>query len=91
MAEVIKRDGRKVEFCREKIKDAVLKAFEEVDKNITSEAKDKASSIALYIEKLGKEIYTVERSWQCWQLCWYVCFALPARAQKTGGLQWEIL
>lgn len=49
---VIKRDGRIVEFDKEKIKNAVLKAFVEVDKEETSYAKDKAREIASYIESL---------------------------------------
>lgn len=47
---VIKRDGRTVEFNKEKIKNAILKAYEDVDKNIeNSNAKTKASEIANYI------------------------------------------
>lgn len=48
---VIKRDGRKVEFDREKIKNAVLAAFAEVDGEITQDAKNKASEIASYVYK----------------------------------------
>ena len=36
---VVKRDGRSVVFDRDKIKNAVLKAFEEVDGEITQESK----------------------------------------------------
>ena len=57
---VIKRDGRTVEFNREKINNAVLKAFEEVDKEITSEAKAKASEISLYISKENRTINVEE-------------------------------
>ena len=53
---VIKRDGRKVQFDKDKIKLAVLKAFLEVDKEETSYAKDKAKEIANYIESLNKDI-----------------------------------
>lgn len=49
---VIKRDGRKVEFDRDKIVKAVLAAFNEVDGDITTEAKHKASDIASYISTL---------------------------------------
>ena len=39
MVEVaIKRDGRKATFDREKIKDAVLAAFKDVDGEVTQEA-----------------------------------------------------
>ena len=34
---VVKRDGREVEFDRNKVKNAVMKAAIEVDKNITME------------------------------------------------------
>lgn len=57
---VIKRDGRKVEFNRDKIKDAVLKAFEEVDGEITQEAKNKSSEIASFITKDNDEISVEE-------------------------------
>lgn len=44
---VIKRDGRKVEFNKDKIIKAILSAFEEVDGEITSEAKFKTLEIVL--------------------------------------------
>jgi ribonucleoside-triphosphate reductase len=47
---IIKRDGRKVPFDPEKIKDAVLKAFKAVDGEITEYATEKADNIAQYIE-----------------------------------------
>lgn len=46
---VIKRDGRKVDFDRDKIIKAVLAAFDEVDGKITPEARHKASDIVSYI------------------------------------------
>ena len=49
MLQVIKRDGRTVEFDKSKIRNAVLKAFEEVDSEISQEAKNKASEIASYL------------------------------------------
>ena len=52
---VIKRDGRKTEFNKNKIKDAVLKAFKEVDGEITSYATTKASEIAGYIDGILDE------------------------------------
>lgn len=52
MTKVIKRDGRKVEFDCDKIIKAVLAAFNEVDGEITSDAKHKASDIASYINTL---------------------------------------
>lgn len=61
MVEVaIKRDGRRVTFNREKIKDAVLAAFKDVDGEITQEAKNKASEIATYIKNLDEEKIPVE-------------------------------
>ena len=50
MIYVIKRDGRKVPFDTQKIKDAILKAFEAVDGFIDDYAEMKAENIANYIE-----------------------------------------
>ena len=47
--QVIKRDGRSVEFNREKVKNAVLAAFKEVDKEVTQEAKNKAQMGNIYL------------------------------------------
>lgn len=57
---VIKRDGRRVDFDKSKIRDSVLKAFNEVDGEITHHAKDKASEIARYIESLNKNFNVEE-------------------------------
>lgn len=51
---VVKRDGRKVEFDKQKIRLAVLQAFNEVDKEETSYAKEKSRDIANYIEEYAK-------------------------------------
>ena len=56
---VIKRDGHMVDFCPDKIEDAILKANKEVDEE------EQASStliraIIKYIEKLGKKRILVE-------------------------------
>ena len=53
---VIKRDGREVEFEKEKIRLAVSKAFFSVDGEETSYAKDKSREIANYIESLDKDL-----------------------------------
>lgn len=58
---VIKRDGRKVDFDRDKIIKAVLAAFNEVDGEITPEARHKASDIALHINTLGNVKISVEQ------------------------------
>lgn len=58
---VIKRDGRKVDFDRDKIINAVLAAFDEVDGEITPEARHKASDIALHINTLGNVEISVEQ------------------------------
>lgn len=58
---VIKRDGRKVDFDRDKIINAVLAAFDEVDGEITPEAGHKASDIALHINTLGNVEISVEQ------------------------------
>lgn len=52
---VVKRDGRKVEFDKQKIRLAVLQAFNEVDKEETSYAKEKSRDIANYIEEYAKK------------------------------------
>lgn len=57
---VIKRDGRQVEFDKKKIKLAILKAFKEVDGEETPYAKDKARDIANYIESLNKDMSVEE-------------------------------
>jgi len=56
---VIKRDGRSVEFDKDKITAAILKAFNEVDGEITQFANNKACEISNYIESLDKQM-TVE-------------------------------
>ena len=58
---VIKRDGRSVDFNREKIKNAVLAAFYDVDGEITQEAKNKASEIASYINGAEEQCIPVEK------------------------------
>jgi ribonucleoside-triphosphate reductase len=60
LATVIKRDGRKVEFNKDKIKDAIMEAFKEVDGEITNEARHKTSDIAAYISNLNKDEISVE-------------------------------
>lgn len=57
---VIKRDGRKVDFNRNKIIKAVLAAFDEVDGEVTPEAKRKATVITNHIESLNKKSMNVE-------------------------------
>ena len=57
---VIKRDGRKVEFDKEKIRTAILKAFNDVDKEETQYAKDKARDITNYINSLDKDLSVEE-------------------------------
>lgn len=53
---VHKRDGRTVPFERDKITQAVLKAFNEVDGEITPDARRKASDIAASIAALDKDL-----------------------------------
>lgn len=53
MSYVIKRDGRKVPFNSEKIKTAILKAFKEVDGEVSNYALEKADNIASYIENIS--------------------------------------
>lgn len=54
--EVIKRDGRRVSFDKNKIKLAILKAFLEVDGEETPYAKEKAREIANCVESLNKDM-----------------------------------
>ena len=58
--QVIKRDGRLVEFDKQKIKESVLKAFAEVDGEITPYARDKAAEIARYVENAIQENNTYD-------------------------------
>ena len=53
---IYKRDGRKADFSKDKIKIAVLKAFADVDGEETAYAKEKAREIANYIESLDKDM-----------------------------------
>ena len=58
---VIKRDGREVQFDKNKIVNAILKAFVAVDGDITDYAKQKAENIASYIEtETNKDKINVE-------------------------------
>ena len=56
MIYVVKRDGRVMPFNLEKIKTAILKAFQAVDGNITPYAETKAENIANYIEGFCEDI-----------------------------------
>ena len=58
--QVIKRDGRRQKFDKEKIYNAVSKAFIEVDKELTEQDKKKALEIADYIESLSKNLKVEE-------------------------------
>ena len=61
MKYIKKRDGRLVQFNKNKIIDAILGAFKEVDGEISAYALDKANIIADYVEAQGKnKILTVE-------------------------------
>ena len=63
MQYIKKRDGRIVEFNKNKIVDAILKAFKQVDGDISPYALEKANKIADYVEKQGKnKILTVEEA-----------------------------
>ena len=55
MKKVRKRDGRVVDFDSQKIVNAVLAAFRQVDGDITDYAKTKANNIANYIEGYYEE------------------------------------
>ena len=51
---IIKRDGRTVEFDKNKIINAILKAFEAVDGEVTKYAREKSEEIAEHIELKAK-------------------------------------
>ena len=51
MKQVRKRDGRIVDFDRQKIIDAVEKAFASVDGEMNAYSMEKANNIATYIEE----------------------------------------
>lgn len=61
MQYIKKRDGRLVQFNKNKIVDAIVSAFKEVDGEITPYALDKANKIAEYVEgQSKKQILNVE-------------------------------
>ena len=60
MQYIKKRDGRVVEFNKNKIVNAILKAFQQVDGDISNYALDKANNIANFIENETEQILTVE-------------------------------
>lgn len=60
MQYIKKRDGRIVEFNKNKIVNAILKAFTEVDGEVSNYALEKANNIADFIEKKDDEILGVE-------------------------------
>ena len=60
VVKVVKRDGREEEFRKEKIKDAVLKAFIDVDEDVTDEAVTIANKIASEIANIKKQNMGVE-------------------------------
>jgi len=57
---VIKRDGRKVPFDKNRIKNALSQTFKRVDGELTESSHRKIGEIANYIEKLDKEVLEVE-------------------------------
>ena len=60
VVKVVKRDGREEQFKKEKIKDAVLKAFIDVDEDVTDEAVTIANKIANEIANIKKQNMGVE-------------------------------
>ena len=57
---VIKRDGRVAQFDKEKIVNAVLKAFTEIDGEVTHYSKSKAEEIAEFVSEMGVDSINVE-------------------------------
>ena len=61
MQYIKKRDGRLVEFNKNKIIEAIIKAFKSIDGDITPYATEKANNIADFVEAKSKDkILTVE-------------------------------
>lgn len=60
MQYIKKRDGRIVEFNKNKITNAILKAFQQIDGDISNYALDKANNIANFIANKTEDILTVE-------------------------------
>ena len=61
MQYIKKRDGRLVEFNKNKIIEAIIKAFKSIDGDITPYATEKANNIADFVEAKSKgKILTVE-------------------------------
>ena len=50
-----KRDGREVQFDKSKIEEAILSAFKAVDGELSDYSKEKAKSIANYVEKQAQQ------------------------------------
>lgn len=61
MDKILKRDGRIVQFDEQKIRLAILKAFEAVDGKIDEYAKDKAEKISNFIKQKVHESETILR------------------------------
>ena len=60
MEQVIKRNGKKVKFDKEKIVNAIEKAFLEVDGEVVDKSHQKAKEIAEYIESQDKSLSVEE-------------------------------
>ena len=58
--QVKKRDGRRQKFDKEKIVNAIVLAFEDIDGEVTPKAKEKAREIATHIESLDKTLSVEE-------------------------------
>lgn len=58
---VIKRDGTPVEFEKGKITNAILMAFQQVDGEVTPQAREIAEKIDEFVEKKDKKKITVEQ------------------------------
>lgn len=61
MKTIVKRDGREVPFEKEKVREAIRKAFFAVDGEISSYAEEKAFTISNYIAGLEDETLSVEQ------------------------------
>ena len=60
VVKVIKRDGREEEFRKEKIKDAVLKAFNSVDDNVSDSAAEKIADEIANVKKQSMGVEDIQ-------------------------------
>ena len=86
MQHVKKRDGRIVKFNKNKIVDAILKAFKQEEGEISDYALEKANNIADFIKNTSDEILTVAEIQDRIAFAKFVQLKLPIRLQDVVRL-----